>query len=190
MNNIAATNESFLAIPEVRAFLDLIAWAEGGTYNKLYGGDTFSGFTKHPNKAIRAGKYVSTAAGRYQFLYKTWVGIAQKLDLPDFSPHSQDLAAVELIKERGQLQKIAKGDLIGTLKGLGCAWAALPYSGCGQKTRGVQETINYFNAALKVYQGKPITQVVPKNQSSAPQTQKTDNSIYIAAGVVALLLLA
>lgn len=148
---MALNYEQYLSNPYVRAFLDTIAFAEGGTYNKLYGGGTFSDLSKHPNKKITAGGYTSTAAGRYQFLYSTWKGIANLLRLPDFSPRSQDLAAIRLIDERRQLQKLANGDFIGTLKGLGCAWAALPYSNCGQKEKSLSVIQNYYNNALKVY---------------------------------------
>ena len=149
-----AALESYLQLPQIRAALDTIAWAEGGkSYNTLYGGGTFTGI-QHPNRAITAGAYTSTAAGRYQFLYGTWLGIKTKLGLADFSPRNQDIATLKLIDERGQLGKLLNGDFEGMMRGLGCAWAALPYSTCRQKMRPLGDTMNYYNGALRVYGGK------------------------------------
>src|SRR5687767_583712 len=125
--------EQMIELPQVRAALDTIAWAEGGrSYNTLYGGGTFSG-PQHPNRAVTAGGYTSTAAGRYQFLYRTWNEIRNRLGLADFGPRNQDIAAVDLIAQRGQLPRLLGGDFEGMMKGLGCAWAALPYATCGQR---------------------------------------------------------
>ena len=115
----------YLQLPQVKAALDTIAWAEGGRYNNLYGGGTFSG-NQHPNRAITAAGYTSTAAGRYQFLYRTWIEIKNRLGLADFSPQNQDIACLDLIHQRGQLNKLLNGDFEGMMKGLGFAWAALP----------------------------------------------------------------
>jgi muramidase (phage lysozyme) len=82
----AAKYRSYLQLPQVRAALDTIGWAEGGrSYNTLSGGGTFAG-NQHPNRPITTGGYTSTAAGRYQFLYRTWIEIKDRLRLPDFSP--------------------------------------------------------------------------------------------------------
>jgi len=152
-----AEYEGWVGLPQVRAALDTIAWAEGGAYNRLYGGGTFAG-SQHPNRAITAGGYTSTAAGRYQFLYRTWAEIKARLGLSDFSPRNQDIAALDLIAQRAQLGKLLSGDFEGVMKGLGCAWAALPYATCGQKTRPIAQTINYYNSALAVYGGNVSVQ--------------------------------
>lgn len=191
---------NYLNKPEVKAFLDTIAWAEGGkSYYTLYGGGSFTG-KQHPNKAITAGGYTSTAAGRYQFLYRTWIEIKNRLGLSDFSSINQDIAAIDLINQRGQLQKIASGDLVGTLKGLGCAWAALPYATCKQKQKNLQETVSYYNGALKVYSGNSNNPVITSNDIPAviantissvkPEIKKDDNTIWYVLGAVAFVLLA
>lgn len=146
--------EKLLNLPTVKAFLDMTAWAEGGTYNKLYGGGTFTG-NQHPNRLINAGGYKSTAAGRYQFLYRTWIGIKNKLGLADFSPKNQDIACLELVRQRGELNNVINGNLLATLKGLGCAWASFPFSGCGQKEKSLSSITNYYNARLKYYGANP-----------------------------------
>jgi muramidase (phage lysozyme) len=139
---------SYLQLPQVRAALDTIAWAEGGrSYNTLYGGGSFTG-SQHPNRKITAGGYTSTAAGRYQFLHRTWIEIKNRLGLPDFTAVNQDIAALDLINQRGQLGKLLNGDFEGMMRGLGCAWAALPFSGCGQPQRSLTATMNYFRGRL------------------------------------------
>lgn len=145
-----AEYEQIVQLAQVRAALDTIAWAEGGrSYFTLYGGASFSG-SQHPNRAITAGAYTSTAAGRYQFLYRTWIEIKNRLGLPDFTARYQDIAAVDLIAQRGQLSKLLASDFEGVMKGLGCAWAALPYATCGQTRRPLDQTMNYYRSAFTV----------------------------------------
>jgi muramidase (phage lysozyme) len=184
--------ESYLALPQVIAFLDTIAWAEGGAYNRLYGGGTFSSFAWHPSVAITAGSYTSTAAGRYQFLKDTWNGIANGMGLPDFTPHNQDLAAIELIRQRGALGYVQNGDLVGALQqlGNGCAWAALPYAGCNQREKGLQNTIDYYNSRLNSYGGVNNNNVSVDNADNSQSQQADDNSLlYIGLGIAALFIL-
>lgn len=151
----------YVQLPQCRAALDTIAWAEGGkSYFTLYGGGSFSG-SQHPNRAITSGPYTSTAAGRYQFLYRTWIEIQRRLGLPDFTARSQDIAALDLINQRGQLGKLLNGDFEGMMKGLGCAWAALPYATCGQTRRPLAQTMDYYRRALAVYGG-------PSNAAQLP----------------------
>jgi muramidase (phage lysozyme) len=150
-----STLEGYLSLPECRAALDTIAWAEGANYNTIFGGGTFSG-NQHPDQCIPYRNTCSTAAGRYQFLYSTWRGIANRLGLTDFSPHNQDIAALALIEERGELAKLIRGDFEGMLRGLGCLWASLPYSGCGQNQRSLSSTLNYYRSALAVYGGANV----------------------------------
>ena len=131
----------------VCAFLDMLALSELGQkildqsdngYNVLVGslpGDvhTFSGYMFHPHVLVRLREGLSsTAAGRYQIIFPTWEGVETKLDLPDFSPDSQDKAAVELIQQRG-----AYGDLVAGRWAVAIAkcqkeWASLPGAGYGQ----------------------------------------------------------
>jgi muramidase (phage lysozyme) len=86
-----------------RAMLDTIAWTEGTRghgkdgYNVTFAYHYFDSCEAHPNQTICSGKLCSTAAGRYQFLYKTFSG----LKLPNFYPEQQELGALELIERRG-----------------------------------------------------------------------------------------
>lgn len=93
---------------------------------------TFSSFAKHPN--IYNAQCGSTAAGRYQILYRWWVIYQKRLNLPDFSPLSQDKYAIQQFKERGALTLIDAGNLQGALAKLNNIWASLPGSPYGQHT--------------------------------------------------------
>ena len=129
------------------AFLEMLAISELGQailnqsdngYNVLVGslpGDvkTFSGYLFHPDRLehVRGALY-STAAGRYQIIFPTWKGIVEKIALPDFSPDSQDKAAVELIKERGAYEDLVAGRWAVAIAKCQREWASLPGAGYGQ----------------------------------------------------------
>ena len=100
-----AANEAHLSHPNVAAFLKAIAAAEGGGYDFKYGALRgrendrwrFSDMSTHPGPGID-GK--STAAGMYQITRPTWRHHGAKLGLTDFSPRTQDLIAVEILRDR------------------------------------------------------------------------------------------
>jgi muramidase (phage lysozyme) len=56
----------------------------------------------------------SSAAGRYQFLFSTWKNEQRQLNLPDFSPQSQDKAAWHLAQTVYHRQ--TNGNLLSDLK--------------------------------------------------------------------------
>ena len=135
----------------MRAFLWMIRVGEGTAnargYNTLYGGGQFTDLSKHPNKAITAGNYTSTAAGAYQFLYKTWKEVSAKLGLTDFSPQSQDIAAVEKIRERGAYDLVIAGKLQEAIAKCAKEWASLPGSPYGQPTRTLAQATTSYKSA-------------------------------------------
>ena len=124
----------------VKAFLDLIAWCEGTKgrgddgYNIMFGGKTFNnGYKDHPRIPHRYGKLWTSAAGRYQFLAKTsktridtWGDCVKALGLKDFSPASQDKAAIYLISRRGALDEVQAGKIKAACDILCFEWASLP----------------------------------------------------------------
>jgi tape measure domain-containing protein len=135
--------------PRVRALLDTIAYAEGADYDTLVGGSKLPSLAAHPNTVVNLGRGLkSSAAGRYQFLSKTWAGLAAKLGLTDFSAESQDLAAVQLLKQRGMLAPLFNGDIEGAITAGNREWASLPGSPYGQPTRSMAKLTNVFNARL------------------------------------------
>lgn len=135
----------------LRAFLDVIRAGEGTAdadgYRRHYGGRLFDGYADHPRVAIKAGQWTSTAAGAYQFLSRTWDEAAKALALADFSPASQDLAAVFLIRRRGALADAMAGRLDKAIAGCAKEWASLPGSPYGQPTRTREQAHATYAAA-------------------------------------------
>ena len=128
----------------VCAFLDMLAWSEGTDiprqktnnrgYDVIVGGLLFTDYTKHPNKLVPLPKLgiSSTAAGRYQLLYRYWVAYTKSLGLSGFDPLVQDKIAIQQIKERKAIPMIQDGDLAAAVKACSNIWASLPGAGYGQ----------------------------------------------------------
>lgn len=135
----------------LRAFLAVIRAGEGTSdadgYRRHYGGRLFDGYADHPRVAIKAGQWTSTAAGAYQFLSRTWDECRAALTLPDFSPPSQDLAAVFLIRRRGALVDAMQGRLDEAIAKCAKEWASLPGSPYGQPTRTREQAHATYAAA-------------------------------------------
>lgn len=127
-----------LSLPNVAALLRVIRAGEGtadaGGYRRLFGGGTFAGFADHPRQIVVKSGYRSTAAGAYQFLESTWDETARIMGLRDFSPASQDLAALGRIAARGALDDAIAGRLESALRKIAREWASLPGSPYGQPT--------------------------------------------------------
>ena len=105
-------------------------------------------FSKHPNVLVQVTATIkSTAAGRHQILYKTWI----ELKLPDFSPASQDLAAVRLFKRRNMLAPLFAGDVQQAIRNGNREWASLPGSPYGQPTHSMGELVGFYRAKLSEY---------------------------------------
>lgn len=139
-----------------RAFLDMLAYAEGtggpNGYRTLFGGTLFGSFADHPRQSFqftnKAGKTLrTTAAGRYQFLIRTWDALAKQLDLPDFGPESQDRAAIELIRQRGALRDVQAGRIQAAIAKCAPIWASLPGAGYDQQERKLSSLINTYAQA-------------------------------------------
>ncbi|WP_338340608.1 glycoside hydrolase family 104 protein [Burkholderia vietnamiensis] len=126
------------ADPNVQAFLTLVRTGEGTTgpngYRTLFGGGLFDSFADHPNIAVTRGTLTSTAAGAYQILYRTWLEAKAALGLTDFSPASQDAAAIWLIQRRGALADVQAGRFDSAIRKCNKEWASLPGSPYGQPT--------------------------------------------------------
>lgn len=119
----------------IRKFLMLITFTEGTDkqktpYNELFGYTNFEGYDKHPEIIIKASNYSSSAAGRYQILKRT----AKLLKMKDFTPESQDQAAIDLIKQAGAYKLIVDGKFEEAIAKTNKVWASLPGSPYGQPT--------------------------------------------------------
>jgi len=138
-------------VPAVRALMDVIAFAEGADYSTMVKGKgsfKITDFSKHPHVVVEVNsKLKSTAAGRYQILYKTWT----ELRLPDFSPASQDLAAVKLFKRRRMLRPLFARDVKLAIRRGNHEWASLPDSPYGQPTHSMAELLVLFYKKRKEY---------------------------------------
>ncbi|OGR72990.1 MAG: hypothetical protein A2089_14650 [Elusimicrobia bacterium GWD2_63_28] len=141
----------------VRAFLDTLAFAEGtrANYNYIFTFVTFTSYADHPRVKKCAGKLCSTAAGRYQFLSKTWDGLAPALGLNDFTPPSQEKAALEIIRRQGAYNRVLRSSVYenftSALGKLNTTWASLPGSPYGQPTHSTAELWRVYKAALAKY---------------------------------------
>jgi muramidase (phage lysozyme) len=135
----------------LKAFLIMIQYSEGtfgkDGYRKLYGGGYFNDFSKHPNTPLTKWGITSTAAGAYQILNKTWVEIQAKLKLPDFSPLSQDKAAIELIRRRKALEDVMAGRFAQAIEKCKKEWASLPGAGYGQSEKNAKSLLAVYKMA-------------------------------------------
>ncbi|WP_162888646.1 glycoside hydrolase family 104 protein [Dechloromonas sp. HYN0024] len=121
-------DQSTLENPNVQAFLALIKYGEsGGDYQVMWGGSHFADFSGHPHVFFTTpdGRRTS-AAGAYQITWTTWTALARQYTLADFSPASQDFAAVALIKVRGALADVMAGRFDRAIAKCRPEWTSLP----------------------------------------------------------------
>jgi len=143
------------------AFLLMIRTAEGTAgrdgYRTLFGGGLFDSFADHPRQVVTAmsnGKPISSsAAGAYQFLRRTWDTLAARLGLMDFSPASQDTAALELISEAGALGDVDAGRFALAVRKVRKIWASMPGAGYGQPEVALNQLQAAYQAAGGVVNG-------------------------------------
>lgn len=176
--------ESYLQNENVQAFLSMLRDAEGTSKGvdpyRVYGGSAknqlksldkpaFSawGFTQTDGK-----KNKSTATGAYQFLESTWKDLSKKYGFTDFSPKTQDMAAVALLKQNGALPHILSGDFSKAVQKSNRTWASLPGSPYAQKTRSMDFVQDSISKGL----GSPIDLAKYQTEqngedSSSPQSK-------------------
>lgn len=90
-------------------------------------------YRDHPRQLefIRKG-LSSTAAGRYQILERYWDHYKETLDLPNFGPLSQDLYAIQQIREQRALQLVHDGRIAEAIARCANIWASFAGAGYGQ----------------------------------------------------------
>lgn len=143
----------------VCAFLDMIAFSEGTDngrqrtndhgYDVLVGGGLFTGYADHPRQLVTLPKLgiKSTAAGRYQLLSRYYDAYKKSLGLKDFSPLSQDLIAIQQIRERKALQLIQAGQFEQAVRQVRNIWASLPGAGYGQHEHKLDNLLAAYRKA-------------------------------------------
>lgn len=143
----------------VCALLDAIAWSEIGPgllahsddgYNVLVGSTErapllFDSYATHPDVFNR--RLNSTAAGRYQELWRNWGHYQALLGLPDFSPESQDRIAIQQIKEVGGYVPAQAGDFATAIHRIAHLWASLPDAGYDQHENTFTDLVDAYCAA-------------------------------------------
>ncbi len=149
------------------AFLDMLAWSEGTSispitvldgYDVIVTGvdrkpEIFKDFTDHPfaqgrpSKVINSKGLTSNASGRYQQMLKDWPYYRTQLALPDFSPISQDLLALQHIRECRALSDVHAGQVESAIAKCRKIWASLPGAGYGQREHRLGDLIQQYRLA-------------------------------------------
>lgn len=154
-------SEDAQSAANVGAFLDMIAYAEGTAmaegYRVMFGYPRYpdrliNSFADHPRQRFSftnsLGKTLTTsAAGRYQFLERTWDDLRSKLGLQDFSPANQDAGAIELIRQRGALNDVRAGRTTAAIAKVSKVWASLPGAGYAQPERKLSNLLAAYSNA-------------------------------------------
>jgi muramidase (phage lysozyme) len=144
---------------ELRTILDVLSFAEGtyaygdDGYRLIYGGSLFENFDDHPRIVVclpyRGKPLCATAAGRYQILQRTF----DRLGLPDFSPQSQDIAAIKLLAENGIMELLKQShNFEDIVTRLNKTWATLPGAPYGQPTKAFSVLKNFYLERLAYHQ--------------------------------------
>lgn len=147
------------------AFLDMLAFSELGKnllehsdngYNVIVGSYWKSdsnhnlilmdNYVSHPQRLIDLPNIgvKSTAAGRYQLLGRYYEPYRKQLKLPDFGPLSQDLIALQLIRECKATSAIIEGNIKKAISLCRSRWASLPGAGYGQNEHSIDVLVDAY----------------------------------------------
>jgi lysophospholipase L1-like esterase len=144
---------------EIKAFLDVIAFAEGtykspdNGYKTQFTGKQFDSYDDHPREVISASGLDSTAAGRYQFLSSTWDGIMKgkkfdpKAEIPENIGNDTDITELSA-KEKSR---------VGRRRRSGSSYSggdSLPFTvgmSSGKNVKLLQKALINLGASLPVY---------------------------------------
>ena len=154
--------------PMFKAFFEAIRRAEGGAPDLVVGGRYRApSLAEHPLiSGFRGERGWSTAAGNWQITGSNWFGqgtrvagfmggvgtpgrggLRDQLNLPDFSVHSQLLAALELFRQQKGDVALAAGKLERAIEIAGRIWAALPGSSLPGREVTREQFMRFFNEA-------------------------------------------
>jgi muramidase (phage lysozyme) len=163
--------EKFRQTPEAQGLLRMLRFAEGterggqDSYRVMFGGSLAPDLKQHPDKVMKGR---STAAGAYQFLTPTWQQQQKKLGLGSFGPVEQDIAALDLARQRtmglGGLSYLQKQGLTPEfVAALAPEWASLP----------TKEGKSYYGQPVKSYSELQKTYQQGRQPLSGEQAQTT-----------------
>ncbi len=156
---MAEISETAAGGRNVTAFLDMLAWSEGTDngrrptrdrgYDVIVGGQLLRSYADHPRVLVDLPKLriQSTAAGRYQLLRRYYDAYRKTLGLRDFSPLSQDLIALQQIRERRALPLIQAGRIPEAIAKVRNIWASLPGAGYGQHEQKLDRLLDVYRQA-------------------------------------------
>jgi len=149
--------------PALMQFLDLVGFSEGTstspiTKNNGYdvivtginGPEIFTDYSDHPfahrpPQIVRETPLLeSTAAGRYQLLYRYWKVYKVQLSLPDYSPASQDQVALQQMKERFAIDLILGGHIQSAIEACATVWASFPGNDYSQGGKTMGELLSKY----------------------------------------------
>lgn len=149
-------NDKYLNNANVKAFLGMIIWAEGGGYDFKFGAIDgknndkwrFTDYSTHPGPG--SDKH-TTAAGAYQITKDTWKdhGI-ESMGLSDFSPHTQDLIAVDKLRRMNAIDALVDGNFAIAMRQASYPWAALE-QGSGLGNRYPKQPYKKYQDCLAKY---------------------------------------
>jgi muramidase (phage lysozyme) len=133
------------------AVLSVVGFSEGtgSCYNLMFGYETFASYAAHPNVCRSFGDTCSTAAGRYQFLKRTWDVVREGMVLADFAPAEQDRGALYLFENRGfrdHAASLGYSDFKEAIELISWEWASLPPGRYGQPIRTMDELWGRYRA--------------------------------------------
>lgn len=149
--------------PNLKAFLDLIAFSEGtlyqgdNGYNVIVGGELFHDYSDHPRKKVyikRIDDY-STAAGRYQIKARIFDFYKKAMNLPDFGPESQNRIAIRLIGECKAMADIEDGKIKEAITKCKSRWASFPGAGYGQNEHSMELLLKKYPTLLDSFNRPP-----------------------------------
>ncbi|MGK7923960.1 MAG: peptidoglycan DD-metalloendopeptidase family protein [Spirulina sp.] len=177
-------------VARIRAFLDVISWAETGSIGEasytvivFKGGNRIKNFSTHPfvgggwkanqNCAFikRAGKRIcSSASGRYQIMDFNYRSLTKNRIIRDFTPASQDKAAIYYLQQKGVLKDIAFGNFERAACKVGGHWASFPCNNYKQPQKKIQQLRYIFDRQVIKYMigFEETFQELKKKRISAP----------------------
>jgi peptidoglycan hydrolase-like protein with peptidoglycan-binding domain len=187
--NFAASDFLKSQTPEVRAYLDLVAWKE--VHQSLNADGSPAGYRERNGVPGSRGLMAESAiadngtlprdelrynVGRYQMKQVDVDDMRKRYDpkIDDFSPESQDRIAVAKMQYRGVMAPLQNGDIRTAIERGGKEWASLPGSPYGQVQAGytVDKAVDYYNERLAFHRALDKGQVPPaRTENGATQGQ-------------------